>query len=154
MMVAGMHSHKSSLQITLRPRALKNERPMGETLIGRNEKNNACYRTAQKMRSPGRHRSSRPERRAMPSQRRSRKTAETLSTFPAGEGRRRTPRSNSKQTQRRANVRGHDVPACPRTGFRGENQGHRRQVKRSKARTKSRNEPACDRQQHSFPAVW
>jgi hypothetical protein len=35
---AGKHTHKSSLQITSSPRALKNESPIGETLIGRNGK--------------------------------------------------------------------------------------------------------------------
>jgi hypothetical protein len=38
MMVAGSHTHKNSLQITSSPRALKNESPMGETLMGRNGK--------------------------------------------------------------------------------------------------------------------
>ena len=38
MMAAGMHTQKNSLHNTLRPRALKNESPMGETLMGRNEK--------------------------------------------------------------------------------------------------------------------
>jgi hypothetical protein len=38
MTVPGMHTHRNSLQITSSPRALKNESPMGETLMGRNGK--------------------------------------------------------------------------------------------------------------------
>src|SRR6516164_2607870 len=49
---------------------------------------------------------------------------------------------NLKQTRRQANVRDRDVPARPRTGYRGENRAHQRQAKWSIARTQSRNGPA------------